>query len=241
MSSLAAGSGTPTVLHASGNVEAVGMSRQSGDAANFNRAAIRRIHFWLLLTAALLASVVFAASTTKPEEAQSYDGLEKITVKGIDLAYARPGATLAGYDRVLIDPIEASFRKDWDPQKMGSALMPTTRERDNIRNGVAKIVYEELVRELQTKSSYQVVDAAGPTVLRVKATVMNLYVNATDTLHADRSGTYTVAAGEMMLTEELYDSETGQLLARVMDRSASLDSKVMTVNSGIFNIAESRI
>ena len=35
----------------------------------------------------------------------SYDGLQKIKVKGIDLAYSRPGASLAGYNKLIIDPV----------------------------------------------------------------------------------------------------------------------------------------
>ena len=47
----------------------------------------------------------------------SYDGLEPVQVKGISLAYKRPGTTLAGYQRVSIDPVEVRFHKDWKPTR----------------------------------------------------------------------------------------------------------------------------
>jgi FixJ family two-component response regulator len=41
---------------------------------------------------------LLASTKADLEKAMSYDGLEKINVKVIDLAYARRGATLAGYE-----------------------------------------------------------------------------------------------------------------------------------------------
>lgn len=215
------------------------MSLQFGDPTN-KRNAIRSIQIVLivlLITSAFLAITAFSASK---DEAVSHDGLEKIIVKGIDLAYARPGATLTKYDKVMIDPIEVTFHKDWDLKKMGSAFMLTTTERETIRKNVAKIVYEELSKELQAKSTYQVVDMAGPTVLRVRPIVANLYVNAIDTMSTGRSGAVTAVPGEMTLIEELYDSESGAVLARVVDRSVALDATMITVSSGVFNITEAR-
>src|ERR1700730_5303507 len=113
-----------------------------------------------LLASALLLTSAFAASNTDLEKAMGYDGLQKISVKGIDLAYARPGATLAGYNRVMLEPIDVAFSKDWNPTRTGSNIKLSAEERENIRTGVAKIVYEEFVKEPQNKSSYQVVNEA---------------------------------------------------------------------------------
>jgi hypothetical protein len=58
-------------------------------------------HHRILRSAAGLMAFCFtaAALAQQPknvEEALSYDGLQKISIKGIDMAYAVPGATLAG-------------------------------------------------------------------------------------------------------------------------------------------------
>jgi hypothetical protein len=170
----------------------------------------------------------------------SADGLQKAKVKGIDLAYKLPGATLAGYSKVMIDPITVQFHKDWDPTKTGSRFKLSKEERENIRTGVAKIVREEFVEELQKKSSYQVVSEAGADVLGVRAVIVNLYVNAPDTMTAGRSRTYTVSAGEMTLIAELYDSESGQVLARVIDRREASETGMMTLTSSVVNVGEAR-
>lgn len=193
-----------------------------------------------LALVALAAPAAFAQSKAELDEAMSHDGLQRIKVKGIDLAYSRPGASLAGYNAVMIDPIDVSFRKDWDPTKPGSRTKLSTAERDNIRRGVADIVREELVKELQGKSVYKVVTAPGPDVLRVRAAIANLYVNAPDTMSAGRTRTYAVSAGEMTLVAELLDSETGSIVSRVIDRREAQGTGTMTLTNSVVNAAEAR-
>jgi hypothetical protein len=55
-------------------------------------------------------------------------------------------------------------------------------------------------------------------VLRVKASILNLYVNAPSSGGAGRSRTYVSSAGQMTLLAELVDATSGQVLARVADR-----------------------
>jgi len=202
--------------------------------------AIESVRIITLLASTLLLTTASAASKADLEKAMSFDGLQKINVKGIDLAYARAGATLASYNRVMLEPIDVAFRKDWNPTRTGSNIKLTAEERENIRTGVAKIVYDEFVKELQNKSSYQVVNEIGPDVLRVKAKIVNLYVNAPDTRTAGRSRTYTVSAGEMTIFAELYDSETGEVLARVVDRHEARDSGTLTLTNSVVNASEAR-
>jgi Protein of unknown function (DUF3313) len=194
-----------------------------------------------LLASTFLLTTAFAADKAAIEEAMSYDGLAQIKVKGIDTAYALPGVTLADYSKVMLDPINVSFAKNWDPKKTGSNIKLSAEERENIRTGVAKIVYDEFVKELETKSTYKVVTAAAPDVLRVKADVVNLYVNAPDTMTAGRSRTYTVSAGEMTLVAELRDSESGIVIARAIDRREARNSGPMTLTNSVVNASEARI
>jgi len=86
-----------------------------------------------------------------------------------------------------------------------------------------------------------VVDEVGPDVLRVKVHIVNLYVTAPDTGGAGRSRTYTVSAGEMTLFAELFDSETGETLSRVVDRRVARSAGGrMTLSSGMANRAEAQ-
>ena len=192
--------------------------------------------------AALSPSVTVAQSPRAAlEEGMSHDGLQKIKVKGIDLAYARPGASLAGYNKLIIDPVEVAFRKDWDPTRTGSRAKLDAKERESIRSGVATIVQEEFAKEIGKGGTYQVVTEAGPDVLRLRASIADLYVNAPDTMSPGRSRTYTVSAGEMTLVAELVDSESGQVIARVVDRRESQGTGMMTLTNSVVNRQEAGI
>ena len=170
----------------------------------------------LALSVALTSS--FAATKADVDAAMSRDGLQKISVKGLDLAYARPGATLAAYKRVKLDPVDVEFDKSWDPAKTGSRVRLSSEEREKIKASVAKIVEEEFAKALQKGGAYQIVSDSAPDVLRVKASILNLYVNAPSGGGAGRSRTYISSAGQMTLMAELADAATGQVLARVADR-----------------------
>jgi hypothetical protein len=202
--------------------------------------ANRRAGLMTALVLTLAPTWALSAGQKELEELMSHDGLQKISVKGIDLAFARPGATLAGYSRIKLDPIEVAFRKDWDPERTGSRIKLSTAEREEIRTGVATIVKDAFVKELQEKSSYKVVSESGPDVLRVRVHIANLYVNAPDTMSAGRSRTYSVTAGEMTLYQELYDSETGEILARLVDREEGRNAGQMQLSSGVMNRGEAQ-
>jgi len=193
----------------------------------------------LVLTVALGSTGALAKSSEKDLDARmAGDGLQKTKVKNIDLAYARPGASLAAYKRVKIDPVEVAFSPSWNPTRTGSALKLSTQEKDNIRAGVAKLVEEEFAREIQAGGRYPVVAETGADVLRVKAAIVNLYINAPDT-GMGRQRTIVSSAGEMTLIAELSDGATGQVLARVADRREAPSTR-MQITNGVVNESEAR-
>src|SRR5205085_3265777 len=123
--------------------------------------------------ALFVAASVHSATKEELEAALSHDGLQKVKVKDVDAAYTRPGASLKGYSKVMLDPVEVQFSKSWNPNKTGSMYKVNASEREEIRKGVGEIVAEEFTKQLQAKDGYQIVKAAGPDVLRAKATVVN--------------------------------------------------------------------
>lgn len=190
---------------------------------------------------ALTLAVTSASAATRGEvdAALSQGGLQKVKVKDIELAYIRPGASLAAYKRIKLDPVEVEFRKAKDPAREGSAIKLSSEEREKIRSNVARVVEEEFAKELQKGSAYQVANDAGPGVLRVKPRILDLYVNAPD-VGQGRSRTLVSSAGEMTLMAELSDSASGQVLARIADRrDASKQGRMYLVN-GTVNEQEAR-
>lgn len=199
-----------------------------------------RIAQALMLVGALLTvAAIPAASVKDMAESMSADGLEQIKVKGIDLVYSRPGTQLASYSKLKIDPVQVAFRKDFEPKKTGSHMKLGTEELERIRSDVGKLVYEEFVKELG-KSTYAKVEVAGPDVLHVRPSILDLYVNAPDSMEAGRSRTYTMSAGEMTLVMDIADSETGQVLARVYDKREGRDTGSISWSNSVTNQAEAR-
>jgi hypothetical protein len=193
-----------------------------------------------LLLASLLAAGAASAQKGNPiDEMSSHDGLAKVTVKGVDLAYKRTDVDMAKYARIIVDPVEVAFHKDWNPTRPGSNLKLGAADRENIRTGVGKVVQEEFEKALKAGGGWQLVKEAGPDVLRVKAKVLNLYVNAPDTKQAGVR-TYTLSSGEMTLLLEAYDSETGAILARAIDRRESRNTGQWQLSSSVSNVGDAQ-
>jgi len=191
----------------------------------------------------LLCASIFAAGAAMAanpiDDIATHEGLAKVKVKGIDLVYRRPDANLASYTKVALDPIEVAFHKNWDPKRPGSNLRMSSAEIANIRDGVGKIVQEELEKALAAGGGWQLTKDMGPDVLRVKAKVLNLYVNAPDTMQPGVR-TFTVTSGEMTLLLELYDSQTGAILARAIDRQESRNTGQWQISSRVTNVGDAQ-
>ena len=109
-----------------------------------------------LLVAVLLAMAgnINAAQDTprtrsEAAAAWSEDGLEKVKIKGLDVAFVRPGSSLAGYDKVLLQPPSVAFRRNWGKSSsdVGGRVRPEDAQR--IKDRLAQLVSEELAREFQ--------------------------------------------------------------------------------------------
>ena len=190
----------------------------------------------------LLAGIVaFAlpAWSADRDAPETWEGLKRVKRPGLDTVYVREGLDLAKYKRVMLDPVEVSFDKNWNPKRgIGSAF--DSADPAAIRQELAKLARDVFRRELEKKGGYPLVDQPGDDVLRVRARIVDLYINAPDTNSASPTRVYVVNAGEMTLIAELYDSETNTLLARVIDRERGLERGLneLQIANRVTNTAE---
>jgi hypothetical protein len=180
---------------------------------------------WMMPLAA--AAVVLAAGcglaapavAGKPTDQElSHDGLQPSKQRGLDQIFVRPGSSLASYRRIQLDEVDVAFAKHWEPTRVGSAFPVKAEDREKIRQHVAKLVRDQFVKDLQAKGGYPVVGAAGPDVLRVKLRVIDLTLAVPELQESTMTRVYAMSAAEMTLVAELHDSESGQVLARAVDR-----------------------
>lgn len=190
-----------------------------------------------LIIAGLCAPGLLCAAGPAPKE---WDGLELRASKQVDRLYVRPEASLAGYKRVRLERLQVSFDKNWKPNdtRVGSQRL-TKGDFDKIKNGLADEFAKTVASEL-AKGGYQVVDESGEDVLDVTPLVVDLYIAAPDKMTAGRITTYTADPGRMTLVAELRDSETNQIVARVLDARRGSWGGVFQVASSVTNMAAAR-
>ena len=175
----------------------------------------------ILFVSALGTTFAAEPTTGATESTGSWDGLVEVKPKKMDAVFLMPGADFRTYSKVIIDPTQVAFNKDWMKQmnqsSRGASRKIEQEDADKIL-AAAQENFDDIFREAFTKAGYAVVTEPGPDVLRLSTAVVNLYVNAPDTMSAGRSRTYTTDAGEATLVIEARDSMTRALLGRVLDR-----------------------
>jgi hypothetical protein len=175
-----------------------------------------------------------------PASAWGEGGLVKMNTKGLDVVYAKPGATLAEYHQVLLRPISVSFAKNWEQSvTSGSRIRITTADSQRIKDKLSALLREEVEKQLHD-GGYKMATAAGDDVLDVTMAIVNLYVTAPDVNQQNLRNSYGVSAGEMSLVVELRDSATGDIIARAFDRNLASESYRPMRISSVDNAAEAR-
>jgi hypothetical protein len=178
-----------------------------------------------------------AVAADAPKE---WDGLVQRPSKSVDLLYVRPEASLAGYKRVRLEPLQVAFDKNWDPNagRLGTQRL-TKGDLEKMKAALVED-FDQVFRDELAKGGYTVVKESGEDVLDVAPFVVDLYVAAPEKMTAGRSRTYTQDAGRMTLVAELRDSETNQILARVVDKKNASPSGLYQMTTSVTNRAAAR-
>ena len=174
-----------------------------------------------LITAAFAGAALLSSSMSIAKPPPTRDGLVQTKSKRFDVVYLQPGADFRAYTKVMIDPAEVAFEKNWqrDYNRDSRSLSGRVTDSD-MQDALTKAVKAatEIFSQAWTKAGYAVVDAPGPDVMRVRTGVMNIWLNAPDTQTAGRSYSFAPEAGRATLFVEARDSMTGALLGRAVDQ-----------------------
>ena len=176
--------------------------------------------FGLLVTSALAVETGLASSHEMPKT--THDGLVLQPDTKLRAVYLKPGASLAGYDKVALVDCFVSFKKNWQRENNKKASFEnrvSDKDMDDIKKRVAKEFKEVFTKELEA-GGFPVVDTAASDVLVVRPAIVNLVVAAPDTMSSGMSRSFAPSAGEMTLYMELYDSVSNDIIARVIDPQA---------------------
>src|SRR5882762_8800985 len=130
---------------------------------------------------AVLGAAACAAQPQAPSEAVR-EGLVAVQSRNLDELYLRPNADLAGYRKVLIDPVRAEMRSDWQKNLNYTRNVSRWVGPDDAQRIAADTAatLESAIAETYKARGYEIAAAPGPGVLRLSPSIADLYVNAPD-------------------------------------------------------------
>jgi hypothetical protein len=176
---------------------------------------------------AVLLSTSAALAERMPAE---WDGLVKVDSRHFDGVYLAPGADFSGFTRVMLDPTDVSFRRDWLRNYNNSTRGAGGRISDAEALEMLQAAqegFQDVFAEEFTKAGYQIVTTPAPDVMRVRTAVVNLDIAAPDPMEPGRTYRYSRDAGEATVVIEVRDSMSGAILGRGIDRRTAGDNDFM--------------
>lgn len=198
--------------------------------------------FSFFLITLLMGSV--AVQTAQAEEiASPFDNLVAVDDAQVAAAFIDPNADFSVFERAMILDTFVSFRSGWErDQRRGTRSMRiSSNDMERIKSRVSELFNSVLIESLEADDGFEIVSEPDYDVLLVRAAIIDLDVTAPDTSSAGRSRTYTANSGAATLYIELYDSVSGQIIGRAIDRQAARNpGNMMRWSNRASNTADAR-
>ena len=195
-----------------------------------------------IIAASLFLATVAAAKEDLPEI--DSDGLHLVKDSKVRILYAKPGIDLGQFDKVMILDAFVDFKKGWERDynmdQLGLSGRVSDKDLERIKADLAA-EFRKVFTETLTENGHEVADTEGAGVLLLRPAIINLDVTAPDTMRSSRGNTWVESAGEMTLYMELYNSATGELIARAVDPRADQRMGAQMANKVTNKAAADRI
>lgn len=156
-----------------------------------------------------------AETAPAPVGPANFEGLVTIRSAVFDEVQARPGIDLSAYDAVLFDDIELAFRT---PDRSKREFPLSAQQKADFQAALQ----QAFDTEFSGMQSPKLVTDAGPNVLKLDVRVQDISarVPPQTTGRVGRAAVFLEALGEVTLVLEIFDSESGEILARAIDKAA---------------------
>ena len=182
------------------------------------------------MACAIAVAIAAPAGVAAPSVANTsneLEGLVRVKSRQFDAVHLLPKADFRGYTKVMLDPAQVAFARNWlrDVNRSETELSRRTTRQDADRIAdEARAGFGESLANAFRNAGYAVVAAPGADVLRLSPRIVDLYVTAPARLTSS-PGTrvYTANAGEGTLVLDFRDSTTGAVLGRATDRRTAGD------------------
>ena len=189
-----------------------------------------------IVCVAVIGGAACAAEPQTPSQAAA-EGLAAVRSRDLDELYLRPNADIAAYRKVLIDPVRAEVRSDWQKNLNYSRNVSRWVGPDDAKRMAAEAAasLESVMAQTYKARGYEIAAAPEPGALRLSATIADLYVNAPDRFSPWTVKTFTRDAGQATLVLEARDAVTGTLLARVVHHGIAREIGRLNTASDVSN------
>ena len=171
-----------------------------------------------LALAALCTTMVACQKLGDPGNAGrevTADGLLEVRHRTSYREYARPGADLSAYDKIMIQPVRVATTSG------GEAEAIAAKDYDRLDRQFRSAVVEAVGR------TYPIVGEAGPGVLLLETSILDLSLEHQGSVRA----TIFVTNQDVTMVADLRDSESLELLYRAEERQRIADSPMLLMDA----------
>ena len=204
---------------------------------------LSRFHLFATLAAlsALLVGCAGSAPTidTSAEAEMTYDGLYPVKGGAADDAWARPGADISQYSKIMLQGVGIEYRPGGESGRLhnirrgGDYFELTETQKKNLR----EIMRQAFLEELAKSEHFTIVGEAAPDVLLIRGGLFDV-VSYVPPQSIGRSEIYLSRVGEATLVLEIRDSISEAIIARTVDRRAAENAFGMRESNRVNNAAE---
>lgn len=195
-----------------------------------------------LIALFLFSILVPTALADQNTDNETYDGLVPVPDARVQAAWIDPQADFSVFKRVVVFEPKVAFRANWLRDQNRNSRMRRVRERDmeRIKSDVAELFQDVFVERLEA-GGYEVVTVIGDDVLVLRPSIIDLDVNVPNTSPTAPTQSISATAGSATLFVELFDSVSGDIIGRAVDRRTIGQAQgVFTLRGGAANRQEAR-
>jgi hypothetical protein len=179
------------------------------------------MRFHILVSKLLIASCVVASSLCIAQQERpeyTIEGLRLAEDSNLALVYTQPGTVWSQYSKIYLDDPYIAFKKNWQSEQNRNT--PGKISADDMTKIKIELssLFVDVFSETLEEGGYELVLETGADVLLIKPAIIGLDIVSPEVNSSNATRTYSETAGEMTLYMELYDSVSGDILAKALDR-----------------------
>ena len=195
----------------------------------------------MILTPLALSLLAYSSLAKNDPPETSIEGLTLVEKDRRGEIYADPDADWSEFSQIQLQPATVSFRKNWKrDQNRYDPFKVKNQDIEKIKSGLSDLFHDVFTEELSANGGYTMTESTGTDVMNIKPRIVDLDIAAPDTMRAGRSSSYTEQAGRMTLMLEIYDSLSGDLIAKVSHRQDAPRYGFIQWTTSVSNNAEAR-